>query len=161
MLTILGQLSIWRFLHLSSYISFSTVDSAFKSLHSLQESMLPHIFMPSFTLFPWNWMLSIQESAYLECRPERTKDATWGSSIATKSLSFPSLLSNTSFVYYFEGWEIQEGEYQSTLQSQMCGTSTMDGVLGIYSNASSFSEPAASREDKASPWIPRTPGRKL
>ena len=124
-----------------------------------EESMLPHIFM---FLLLVSLKLNVFHSriGLPEHRPERTKDAIWGSSIVTKSLSFSSLFSNTSFRYYFEEWEILECEYHSVSIVKCAGHPLCSGCWE-YSHESSVSEPGASREDKARPCIPRTPGRKL
>lgn len=83
-----------------------------------------------------------------------------GSSIVTKSLSFSSLFSNTSFCYYFEEWEMPEWEHHSVSIVKRAEHPLCSGCWE-YSRESPVSEPAASREDKAGPRIPRTPGTKL
>ena len=122
-----------------------------------EESMLPHLFM--FLLIvslKWNAFHPRTSLPWAQTR----KDAIWGNSIVTKSLSFSSLFSNTSFHYYFEEWEILEWEYHSVSIVKRAEHPLCSGCWE-YSHESSFSEPAASREDKARPCIPRTPGRKL
>lgn len=119
----------WRFFHLSSYSSSPTVDSAFKSFHSLQECQCFLAFLCFFTLLPWNWTLSMQRSAYLGCKTRVNQGCNVWKFCSHQFFQFPSLLSHSRFIYSFEEWEIQEWEDQ--LQSQMCWASSAYWVLGI------------------------------
>lgn len=151
----------WSVLYLSSYISSPICKLSIEvTLQFAEEAMLGHLSKPLLTLFPWNWMFSTQESAYLEGRPQRAKDAIWGRSKATKPVHSPSLFENTGFICYCGEWEIQAGT-TGPCHSLQCAEALLGTGCWEYSNESSFGELAASREDKASPWTPRTPGRKL
>lgn len=77
------------------------------SLHSSGESqcLLASLCPHSSCSLRNEWLLPKNQPTLVHTSENK---GIWGNSTATRPLSFPSLLPNISFIYYFEEWETQE-----------------------------------------------------
>ena len=99
-----------------------------------------------------------KDQPILGAKPEWTKDAMCENSVVINSFSFPHFFHILDSSILLKSEKSKSGR---TSYSRRCAGHPLHTGCWEYCNESYCSESAASGEDKASPCMPGTPGRKL